>query len=210
MIMLGFLKQLFSSEPDPDLHGRELFYLTSDAQLQGILRHIQQLVDSAADAILLVAYFPTLLHQLEELVTQLPEDWPVRALPAASLTTQVASGMQLRETDRIEIIVAERHPLPETDLQPQRFAAALSCRSEVVRFLSLQDPFLQTVFSDSSRSVLRKLMGEDGQQSEAIESNMATRRVLKAQQDLAARVKAPVPAESLQQWLQLNAPDTVH
>ena len=208
--MLRFLKQLFSSEPDPDLHGRDLFYLTSDAQLQGILRHIEQLVDSAADAILLVAHFPALLHQLEELVTQLPEDWPVRALLAESLPAQVASGMQLRETDRIEIIVAELHPLPETDLQPQRFSAALSCRSEVVRFLSLQDPFLQTIISDSFRSMIQKLMGGDGEQSEAIESNMATRSVLRAQRDLRARVKDPVPAESLQQWLQLNAPDTAH
>ena len=82
------------------------------------------------------------------------------------------------ESGRIDIVLAERHPLPSHDKAVVEWATALPCRCQLVHHLSLEDPLMHMFAGEWVEGILKKLgMSED----EAIESRMVARRIEAAQ-----------------------------
>jgi hypothetical protein len=180
-------------------------WMTTDAKFAGIARDLQKRATSEPVAILLVAHFPDVLKRLSELATQ-SVSVPIRAVMADRLSTEFAEGLELDEASVLEIIVGERHPLSDVDHDLLQFADAFPCRCRLSHHLSLEDPVLKAFDTDMVRRVLEALRVEE---DESISSPVVSRRIQQAQQKIAAASRGNLPADSAEEWLEMNCPKLV-
>jgi len=181
-------------------------WMTSDAKFDGLRREAITRSTGGADAVLLVAHFADVLARLEGIVGQHSWAVPCRAVLASDLSRELAFAARLDESAVIDILVAERHPLPSVDDELAEFARALPCRCRIVHFLSLEDAVLKAFVGEQVRGMLKHLGMKD---DEAIESAMVSRQVRKAQQRIEGRSFGSSRAASAAEWLQKNCPDLV-
>src|SRR5690606_32206653 len=135
-------------------------------------------------AILLVAHFPDVFSRLEEIAHQQTWDVPCEVVSATNLNPHLASGLNLDESAVIDVIVAERHPLPSVDDQLQEFADELPCRCRFSHHVSFDDAVMKAFAGDGVRDLLKQVgLKED----EAIESQMVSRRIRRAQKKIEKR-----------------------
>jgi len=104
--------------------------------------------------------------------------------------------------DPVPVIVAERHFLRRYDDTVVGFADGLGGRGRVAFHTSVDAPLVKLFVGDRIREMLRRLgVAED----EAIESAMVARRVMSAQNHIAARVGDPDrEADSAEEWTRAN------
>ena len=108
------------------------------------------------------------------------------------------------DSQTIEIIVAERHPLQSHDAAIAEFAQSLPCRCRLIHHVSLEDPVMRVFAGEWVQNVLQRLgMNEN----EAIQSRMVTRRLQAAAQKIEQQAVSDLPAESAEEWLERNCPD---
>ena len=183
----------------------ERIWMTFDAKLAGISREISNRSESDTVAIVLVAHFPDLLKHLSQLASA-QQSVPVTAVLARDLSVDIATRLSLDESAIIDIIVAERHPLPSVDQQLEQFAAGLPCRCRFAHHLSMEDAVIQVFAGEWVQTVLEKLgMPED----EAIESSMVSRRIRQAQQRIEGKASGDSQADSALAWLKMNCPQVI-
>ena len=202
---MSFFSRLFGSDRsskvdvDPDS-----VWLTADAKFGGVLRQMQDLNSGETVAILLVAHFAETMKQLQETVERYDGNTPAMAVLAADLSAEIASGLAADETQVIDLIVAERHPLTNVDDQVMsEFADLLPCRSRVSYHISLDEPLMKRFAGDSVTSMLQAL-GMD--ENERIESSMVSSRIRAAQRKLTAQATGNRKAASMEEWIQMNLP----
>lgn len=202
---MGFFDALFGSKKRTNVEVvPDHIWMTTDAKFAGLAKEAEERSKSDTVAILLVAHFPDVLARLEELANK--RDWsvPCRAVPATNLDTDLAASLKLDESAVIDIIVGERHPLPSVDDGLEAFADHLPCRCRFSHHLSLDDSVLEIFGGEWVKNVLRQMgMGEE----EAIESQMVSRRIRKAQQKIEGRAYGNFDAESAAHWLKKNCPE---
>ena len=178
-------------------------WLTEQAKFQGIATEVAERAKAGAACILLVAHFEDVRQTLEAVAAG---SWavPVQAVLANRLTPDLAYGLGLDETSTIDLLVAERHPLPSEDDRLVEFARQLPCRVRVEHYLSLQDP----VFSSFSGEWVHNMLANLGmKEDECIESHMVARRLRGAQEKIAKQAVSNHPADSADEWLERNLPD---
>ena len=181
-------------------------WMTSDARFDGLCGEAVARSTDGADAVLLVGHFPDVVARLDEIVRQQSWAVPCRAVAARDLSRELAFAARLDESAVIDILVAERHPLPAVDDELSEFAGALPCRCRMAHFLSLEDPVLKAFAGERVQGMLKHLgMKED----EAIESAMVSRQVRKAQRKVEGRSFGNVQADSAAEWLGKNCPELV-
>ena len=179
-------------------------WMTTDAKFAGLAEEAEERAKSATVAILLVAHFPDVLARLEELANKRTGGVPCKAVPASNLNRDLAASLNLDESAIIDIIVGERHPLPSVDDRLEEFADELPCRCRFSHHVSLEDAVMKVFAGDWVKNVLKQLgMSED----EAIESQMVSRRIRKAQERIEGRAFRTVDAESAEEWLAKNCPE---
>ncbi len=101
----------------------------------------------------------------------------------------------------IAMIVVERHPQLKYDDQVESFARNLPARVEFGYYLSLDDEVIRLVINETSIKILQQLgMNEH----ELIASMMVTRRLNTMLKRFADNYRSDEPADSAQQWLELN------
>jgi hypothetical protein len=184
----------------------DVIWLTQQAKLNGIRQAVSHRLaeHDGPVAIILVAQFPDCLAELQKIVGHVGHTDSITAASAESLKTNTASMMSFDESQIIEILAAERHPLPSHDQAVLDFAQALPCRCRLVHHLSLEDPVIRAICDEWVESILKKLgLAED----EAIESKMVARRIKTAQEKLSSKCLTDYPAESAQAWLERNPSD---
>lgn len=179
-------------------------WMTTGAKFAGLAKEAQERSNSETVAILLVAHFPDVLARLEEIARRQTWDVPCEVVAAKNLNTHLASGLNLDETIILDVIVAERHPLPSVDDRLEDFASELPCRCRFSHHLSLEDAVMQVFAGDWVQNMLRQMgMKED----EAIVSQMVSRRIRQAQQRIENRTFGSLDADSVAEWLEANCPD---
>ena len=179
-------------------------WITADAKFAGLTREAEKRSKSETVAILLIAHFPDVLARLEEIVSQQTWDVPCEVVPANKLDTHLASRLNLDESEIIDVIVAERHPLPSVDKRLEEFADELPCRCRFSHHVSLEDAVMRAFAGDWVKNMLKQLgMKED----EAIESQMVSRRIRQAQQKIEKRTIGSLDAKSAAEWLEKNCPE---
>ena len=203
---MGLLNFLFG---DKTPSNREVvpdrIWLTTDAKFAGIARDVTDRANTGTVAILLVAHFSDVLVRLNAIAAE-SSVVPVRALLARDLSADLAASLTLDESATIDVIVAERHPLPSADDRLEEFADAFAFRCRFSHHLSLDDTIFQVFAGPWVQDVLGRLgMTED----EAIESKMVTRRIEQAQRKIETKAYDSLDADSATEWLEKNCPELV-
>ncbi len=202
---MGLLSLLFGEKPPSNLEVEPDFvWLTREAKFNGVRRDLLNKSNSRSAAILLIAHFDDVHSELERIVGEYSGEVPALVVSAADLSSRIAANFAADENTMIDLIVAERHPLvSEDDRVISGFADDLPCKCRVSYHLSLEDPLMRMFVGKSITELLRKLgMKED----EAIESSMVIRRINQAQKKLSSVAHGNRPAETAQQWMDLNIP----
>jgi hypothetical protein len=179
-------------------------WMTTDAKFAGLAKEAEKRSKSETVAILLVAHFPDVLARLEELAGQQTWDVPCEVVPAIKLNGHLAARLNLDESTIIDVIVAERHPLPSVDDRLEEFADELPCRCRFSHHLSLEDAVIRAFAGDWVKNMLKQL---GMQEHEAIVSQMVSRRIRQAQKKIEKRTFGSLDAKSAADWLEKNCPE---
>jgi hypothetical protein len=183
----------------------DVIWLTKPAKLNGIRRAVaHRLAEQTGPvAIILVAHFPDCRAELQEIAEQIGPSDSITVASAAALKRETASVRSFDQSLVVDILAAERHPLPSHDEGVLNFARALPCQCRLVHHLSLEDPTIRAISGEWVDTILKSLgMAED----EAIESKMVARRIRVAQEKLGSRCFTDYEADSAQEWLERNCP----
>lgn len=179
-------------------------WMTSEAKFAGLAKEALERSKSETVAVLLVAHFPDVLERLNEIASLQGFEAPCKAILASNLNKDLANQLRLEESAIIDIIVGERHPLRSADDFLVDIANNLPCRCRFSYHVSLDDAVMKAFASDWMKKVLKGLgMKED----EAIESEMVSRRIRKAQQQIEGGAFGSLDAESAAEWLTKNCPE---
>jgi hypothetical protein len=185
----------------------DVIWLTKQAKFAGISAATARCLAEPARpfAVLLVAHFRDCLEQLQAIVQRGGFDQrSVIAATAENLTGWSAPRLDSDDSQTIDIIVAERHPLQAHDAAIVEFAQSLPCRCRLVHHVSLEDSLLRTFAGEWVQNVLQRLgMNEN----EAIQSPMVTRRLQVAAQKIEGQAVSDLPADSAEEWLRRNCLD---
>lgn len=202
---MAFFDFLFGSKKQSNVEViPDHIWMTTDAKFTGLTKDAQDRSRSGAVEVLLVAHFPDVLARLEQIASQKIWTVPCRAIPASHLNQELAVSLRLGESAIIDIVIGERHPLPSADDQLREFAGGLPCRCRISQHLSLEDPVIKAFAGDWVKDMLKKLGMRD---DEAIESQMVSRRIRRAQQKIKGRSFGSLHADSAAEWLELNCPE---
>jgi len=202
---MGIFDWLKTPKPNVDLLD-DVIWLTKQAKFAGISSSIGRCLAEPARpfAVLLVAHFRDCMEQLQAIVEQGGFDQRSVIVATAEHLKGRSSMATSDESQTIEIIVAERHPLQAHDAAIAEFAQSLPCRCRLVHHVSLEDPMMRMFAGEWVQNVLQRLgMNEN----EAIESRMVTRRIQAAAQKIESQAISDMPADSAEEWLERNCPD---
>jgi preprotein translocase subunit SecA len=115
---------------------------------------------------------------------------------------QAESGSE-KKTQRLAIIVVERHPLPAHDKKIETFARQCRFPVELGYYMALDDAVIKTVVNETTIKLVQQL---GMQEHELISSHMISKRLAKALQRNSQAYTGDRPADSAEQWLEMNGP----
>jgi hypothetical protein len=176
-------------------------WLSREAKLAGIRRELRDRTVDGARMIALVAHFPDVLDEMQQIASQYAGSASVRPVLSRELSSGAAGDLPLAQADLVDLIAAERHPLAPMDDALIEFAEALPCRCRIVYHISLDDPILRFVGAESIRATLDRLGATE---DEALTHDMITRSIRRAQQKIASRSTDRLDAESAAEWIERN------
>lgn len=184
----------------------DLLWLTAAGRLAGIAASVRQSLAEQEPpvAILLVAHFQDRFAELQNLIETHQFPGCVTATTAEHLATLNLSSEALPGTERVEIVVAERHPLWSRDERIVEFSKGLPCRCRLIHHDCMTDPVVREFAGEWVTKMLKQLgMKED----ESFASRMVSRRLQAAQKILEEKIVSDQPADSAEEWLNRNLPN---
>lgn len=176
-------------------------WLSQEAKLAGIRRELHDRTVVGARMIALVAHFPDVLDEMQRIASEYAGSASVRPVLSRRLSSGAAWDLPLGESDVVDLIAAERHPVASMDDALMKFAEALPCRCSIVYHISLDDPILRFVGVESIRATLE---GLGATEEEAITNDMITRSIRRAQQKIESRSIDRFDADSAAEWIERN------
>jgi hypothetical protein len=202
---MGFLDWFKGPKSNVEQAG-DFIWLNAPAKAAGMIGSVTETLESSdtATVVLVVAHFDHSLQEMRQLLqANAVEDPRLFVLRADDLETVKDSLLGLDDSQLVEMIVAERHPLLKRDDALLEFAQQCACRFRITHHLSLDDQLLQIFAGDWVRDILERLgMKED----EPIQSRMVSRRVREAQKKIAKNVTDESVLESAEAWFERNVP----
>lgn len=182
----------------------DFIWINAEAKRAGVIRSVAEALNShhPPTVVLVVTHFRDCLEEMRQMLDANGIDDPrVFAFQAGNLEKGRNSLIGLDDSQLVEMIVAERHPLRKRDDALVEFARQCRCRFHITHHLSLDDPLLQAFAGNWIRSVLRRLGMTDDQ---LIQSRVVSRRIRMAQQKLSRKVTDESVSESAEAWFQKN------
>ena len=193
---------------------------TYDSMFAGLLEAITIRLEKG-DTVFLLAHFQATFLELQERIEETEIEYSIMAEAIdfsvverlsevrpnrvhLSMTQMLASDSQVLEskgnTD-VSVVVCERHPMPSYDQLINQWCRQLAFPVELGYLLSLDDPVVSHVISESVKQLLEQFgMGEN----ELVTSSMVSRRLNSVLKRKAAKVVNEVKADSSREWLKLN------
>jgi hypothetical protein len=176
-------------------------WISQEAKLAAIRRELHDRTLDGTKMIALVAHFPDVLDEMERIASDYVGSASVRPVLSHQLSSKAARDLPLKESDVVDLIAAERHPLASRDDAIIEFAEALPCRCRIVYHISLVDPILRFAGAESIRGTLERLGATE---DEAITNDMVTRSIRRAQQKIESRSIDRFEASSAAEWIERN------
>jgi len=106
-------------------------------------------------------------------------------------------------TTQLAIMVCERHPLRKKDRRIERLGKAIPLPVQLGYFLALDDAVVSLAVNETTLQLLKQMGVEE---QELVTSNMVTRRLNKVLDRIEKQIKSDLPADSVEDWLKINAP----
>jgi hypothetical protein len=196
----------FKSKPSNATLLDDVIWLTSQAKREGIARSILQRsnADGPPVPLILIAHFRDCHDELKRIAGSIATDGSVAVYTSGQLQREDMSRTAYHASQKVDILVGERHPLPSHDEAILEFARALPGQSTVTHHISLADPFLRAFCGEWVKELLKKLGMAEG---EAIQSHLVARRIKAAQREIADQVPNEFPAETAEMWMEQNCPE---
>jgi hypothetical protein len=154
-------------------------------------------------AVILVAHFRDCLNELRSTIATRRMNGRVTVAAVEKLNAVRAAQTLFYESQTVDVIVGERHPLASHDDAVVEFARRLCCRCRLSHYLSLEDALLKSMASEWLPNLLKRLGMKD---DDAIHSRLVSRRIKDCQARIQGLAFADEPADSAQQWIQRNIP----
>ena len=180
-------------------------WLSREAKLAGIRREIDERIADGSRLIALVAHFPDVFEAITQITSAYVGPVPVRPVLSHQLSLGVLGDLPFGESNVVDLIAAERHPLASRDDALIEFARKLPCRCRVVFHLSFDDPLLGYVggqrLVQGQRELAKQLRVSE---AEAITSAMLTKSIRGVQRKIEARSINSFDAESAADWIEYN------
>lgn len=177
--------------------------MSHEAKLNGIVRDVLDRTESGGAAVLLVAHFPDLAAELSTRVEQLDSAVPTSVVLAGDLERNFGERLRLDESIMLDLIVAERHPLPAEDDALAVFLDQLPCKCRVGHHLSLDDPLISRFVGPSVRLLVESIGLKE---SESIDSSIVSRRIRATQIKIEQESHSNEPAGNASDWFDINMP----
>ena len=229
---MGLLSWLFGGSrssgfsPEPDQ-----VFLTRGAKWRALAKAVRAR-RADGERVVVLAHFPATLRDARDRLQEaeipittidhplkagdVPELFERRAaseailVPVPALTIDSDDRGETHRTDSYEtpvpiaILSLEVHPAQEVEADVQHFAAAVPAPTRLFPIISLEDPLMEGCKPERAEGTLRilRMLGVD--EDEAVESNIVSRRVRRAQARLSARIKSWEPADSAEEWIAKN------
>lgn len=202
---MGLLDWLLGKKDSLEI-AQDRIWLTKRAKFAGVQAEIAAALaePQGPDAIFLVGHFDDCLADLQSLADRAGFDRNRVLVVRSEALEGRATESGLSGSNRVLIVVGERHPLTSHDDGLRAFARNLACPCRFSQHASLEDPVLKLFAGQWVQDVLRRLgMKED----EVIESRMVARRIRKAQQKIERQAIGNSQAGSAEEWLEKNCPN---
>lgn len=210
----------------PAIPESDHIWLTTAAKLRGILADVET-SRARGEIPFLVAHFPNTLAGLERLSAG--TGWPTTVIRrpcserelAEQLVRAEAGTVFLVQSDAapaaeagaagvadfpqpVAVIMMECHPLARRDQQVRRLAVALPFPCRLQTHLSLEDAVMRVFAGEWASNMLRTLGMKE---HESIQSPMVMKRIRAAQKKIETKTVGAQPAQSAEEWFQLNCPE---
>ncbi len=104
---------------------------------------------------------------------------------------------------RLEIIVAEHHPLRSRDENLIQAAAMLPCTAQLCFHLSLDDPLLTHFGVENIKQLFKQLGLEE---DTCLSNSLINSAIRRAQEKVESQVPKDLPAQSAADWFKYNLP----
>lgn len=222
---MGFVEWMINRiVPVPAL-STDVIWLSEQGMLEGLVKQVRCALQ-AGTAVLLIAHFPDDLGAAVEIFQQQeipfrPWDPPRELETAIRELRQTGNHVLMTQARQLPswsfeggperpllaamLLICNHHPLVSADQRILRCAHALQI-PKVTFLTSLDHPLFQYFSGRKIQDLLRLLgMRED----EAIEHPHVDRQVSRAQGRIARQVREPLPAESAEEWFEVNLPPAV-
>ena len=202
---MSFFKALFGS-PSSNVKSRpDSIWLSRPAKFNGIRSDLEKRSASDCIAVLLISHFQETHEKMLSIAEEYQGDVPVMAVLAHELSEEIATGLAVDENKTIELIIAERHPLPKHDDKViEEFAKSLACRCRSTCHVAMDDKLMK-VFAGESMIQLLQQMGM--KEEDRIESGMVSRRIRAAQKQLESKAIGNKTTKSEDEWFETNLRD---
>ncbi|MBL4886583.1 MAG: hypothetical protein JKY95_18915 [Planctomycetaceae bacterium] len=202
---MGLFDFLFAGRANANI--KELpdsLWMSQQAKYQGVREEVKSRLNSDSVAILLIAHFTDTMEQINNIAAEIEGDIPVVSVLAENLSVDIASKLNVDETETIDFIVAELHPLYSVDETLTQFARQLPCKCRIARHLAIDDPLIELFAGDWVKNML-EMMGVKA--DESIKSRMVIRRIRDVQKKVEAQATGNTEADSAVEWLEENLPN---
>jgi hypothetical protein len=197
-------------------------FATSRIVLYRRLMEVIQAQTQAQSTVFIAAHFPDEFYRLQSQLHQhavdyrlithpLDRQWfsdhktdsqGVVYLALADFLSQTRFSGQEIFSGNLDLILVDRHPDPEQDDLIEAFARAFPATTKLGYFLALNDPVMQSVINETTLLVLKQMgIDKHGLISSGIISKRLTKVLIRESK---RRNKQPQPADSIQQWYELN------
>ena len=180
----------------------DFIWLTKKVKFGRIAESITQRL-AAQDcpvAVILVAHFQDCLNVLQTIVESGQFSTPVKAVAVENLNAASGAHTRFFESQRIDIIVGERHPLASHDEAVVEFARSLTCRCRLVHHLSLEDALLKP-FVGERKSMFESLgLKED----EPLQNRLMALYIKQCQARIEKLASGDESAASADEWIERN------
>ena len=201
----------------------ESFAPTQKGKLLGILSELKNLLEDSSNVVILISHFVETFTPLQDLLEQHAVEYNVvtsktdprwlRSLKTNPVRVHLAIAEMLRPLppDKVDahwqspirLLIAERHPRLSHDDQVREFSESLPGKVQLGYFLSFEDAVVRR-FVDQRALKIIELFGVG--EIELISSKMISKRLDHSLKHSQPRFVSDLPADSAQEWLELNAP----
>ena len=193
-------------------------WFDSKRRFAGICADVASL-KSQQQNILLLAHFPTTQSLVQQSLRAAAIEFETFSLADSSLLCSMGSrgrvlvglvralqpttaqlGFTQQDT-KLQIIVAEHHPINGKDRSLVTTAERLPCKPTVCFHASLDDPLMKHFGSDQLVTLFKSLGADE---AEPISHPFVTSAIQNAQEKIESQVQRDVPCEAMDDWFKFN------